>query len=73
MDRQNLRAKALSHSIFGVVQCSAKRLAPHLAEFFQWTFGRSLAFLNATNSKDRPNAFKILLGKELGTENHNNK
>ena len=44
-------------------QCSPpKRLAPHLAEFFTSTVGRSLEFV----------AWKKF-GKELGTENHNNK
>jgi len=44
------------------VQCSAKRLAPHLAEFFPSTVGRSLEFV-AVNK----------FGKELGTENDNSK
>ena len=41
------------------IQCSAKRLAPHLAEFFSSTVGRSLEFV----------AVKYF-GKELGTDNH---
>ena len=44
------------------VQCSAKRLPPHLAEFFPSTVGRSLEFLAVKK-----------FGKELGTENHNSK
>ena len=40
------------------VQCSAKRLPPHLAEFFPSTVGRSLEFLAVKK-----------FGKELGTEN----
>ena len=44
------------------VQCSAKRLPPHLAEFFPSTVGRSLEFLTVKK-----------FGKELGTENHNSK
>ena len=42
------------------VQCSAKRLAPHLAEFFPSTVGLSLEFVAVKK-----------FGKELGTENHN--
>ena len=44
------------------IQCAAERLAPHLAEFFPSTVGRSLEFV----------AFKIF-DKELVTENDNNK
>ena len=42
------------------VQCSAKRLAPHLAEFFPSKVGLSLEFVAVKK-----------FGKELGTENHN--
>ena len=42
------------------VQCSAKRLAAHLAEFFPSTVGLSLEFVAVKK-----------FGKELGTENHN--
>ena len=44
------------------VQCSAKRLALHLAEFLSSTAGRSLEFVAVKK-----------FGKKLGTENHNNK
>ena len=42
------------------VQCSAKRLAPHLAVLFPSTVGLSLEFVAVKK-----------FGKELGTENHN--
>ena len=45
VDRQDLTAKAVTF-VIGVhcFQCSTKRLAPHLAEFFASTVGRSLEF-----------------------------
>jgi len=43
------------------VQCSAKRLALHLAEFSPSTVGRSLEFVAVKK-----------FGKELGNDNHHN-
>ena len=47
LDRQILKAKALPHSIlqFNAFNQSAKRLAPHLAEFFLSTVRRSFEFV----------------------------
>ena len=44
------------------IQCSAKRLALHLAEFFLSTVGRSLEFVAVKK-----------FGKELGNDDHDNK
>ena len=44
------------------VQCSAKRLALHLAEFSPSTVGRSLEFVVVNK-----------FGKELGNDDHHNK
>ena len=44
------------------IQCSAKRLALYLAEFFPSTVGRSLEFVAVKK-----------FGKELGNDNHDNK
>ena len=44
------------------IQCSAKRLALHLAESFPSTFGRSLEFMAVKKT-----------GKNLGNDDHNNK
>ena len=62
MDRQKAHNEGIVTFDIGVqcVQCSAKRLAPHLAEFFPSTVGLSLEFVAVKKFR-----------KELGTENHN--
>ena len=61
VNRQNSQRRH-SHTLlaFNAFNCSAKRLASHLAEFLPSTVGRSLEFVAVKK-----------FGKKLGTENHN--